>query len=54
MSRLGAGAPLREAAFSSPSPSGEGLGVGLCRVPSGGFAGLPHPNPSPEGEGLRG
>ncbi len=35
----------------SPSPSGEGLGVGEVS-PRGSSAGLPYPNPSPEGEGL--
>jgi len=39
---------------TSPSPSGEGLGVGPFgrRAPLPAFARPPHPNPSPEGEGL--
>ena len=41
-----------EAVLKSPSPSGEGLGVGSVdqtpRQPD-----IPHPNPSPEGEGLK-
>jgi DNA mismatch repair protein MutL len=39
----------------SPSPSGEGLGVGPVWEDQTQryFADLPHPNPSPEGEGLR-
>ncbi|MGK6320223.1 DNA mismatch repair endonuclease MutL [Sphingomonas sp. DT-204] len=36
----------------SPSPSGEGLGVGDVS-PSLWHVASPHPNPSPEGEGLR-
>ena len=35
----------------SPSPSGEGLGVGDVS-PRAPLFGVPHPNPSPEGEGL--
>ncbi|OYX17175.1 MAG: DNA mismatch repair protein MutL [Sphingomonadales bacterium 32-67-7] len=38
----------------SPSPSGEGLGVGPSGLTETGFLwDRPHPNPSPEGEGLR-
>jgi phage terminase large subunit-like protein len=36
---------------SRPSPSGDGMGVGLSIRPVS--SRLPHPNPSPEGEGLR-
>ncbi|GGA52567.1 DNA mismatch repair endonuclease MutL [Sphingomonas psychrolutea] len=36
----------------SPSPSGEGLGVGPLRELDLGYVARPHPNPSPEGEGL--
>ena len=43
------------AEIQSPSPSGEGLGVGPLREMRQSFqAELPHPNPSPEGEGLKG
>ncbi|MGK6317988.1 excinuclease ABC subunit UvrA [Sphingomonas sp. DT-204] len=42
-------------ALQSPSPSGEGLGVGPVRESRQQFiADTPHPNPSPEGEGLKG
>ncbi|MES2442622.1 MAG: excinuclease ABC subunit UvrA, partial [Pseudomonadota bacterium] len=42
------------AALASPSPSGEGLGVGPVREMRQSFqAELPHPDPSPEGEGLK-
>ncbi|WP_413740711.1 excinuclease ABC subunit UvrA [Sphingomonas sp. Sphisp66] len=43
------------AALQSPSPSGEGLGVGAVREAPQAFIaeGMPHPNPSPEGEGLK-
>ncbi|MET4663550.1 DPP IV N-terminal domain-containing protein [Sphingomonas sp. PvP056] len=43
---------LRKRATLSPSPSGEGLGVGRVS-PRASSAELPHPNPSPEGEGLQ-
>jgi DNA mismatch repair protein MutL len=41
--------------WQSPSPSGEGLGVGPYRATTRSFSfdRLPYPNPSPEGEGLR-
>ena len=42
---------MSEATTISPSPSGEGLGVG--NVTRSVFENRPHPNPSPEGEGLR-
>jgi len=43
------------AEVQSPSPSGEGSGVGPLREMRQSFqAELPHPNPSPEGEGLKG
>ena len=42
----------RNIAFLSPSPSGEGLGVGAVSLIESAFGESPHPNPSPEGEGL--
>jgi valyl-tRNA synthetase len=37
----------------SPSPSGEGLGVGSVDLRNAANGDIPHPNPSPEGEGLK-
>ncbi len=51
MSRLGRVLPLRGAAFLSPSPSGEGLGVGLCLAERFTLLDCPTPTPPLKGRG---
>jgi isoleucyl-tRNA synthetase len=45
--------PMDRPTALSPSPLGEGFGVGQSLTETDDRSGIPHPNPSPEGEGLK-